>query len=273
MTSGRLARRAAPSAATLASIGSVRQRVDLLLSLTASDLRARYGRGRLQFLKWVLDPFAVVGVYLVLVAIFLDRPGDSPGLALTCAVVPFQLVMLSVVNGMTAVQTRRSIILNIRFPRSLIPVSSVLTDAAVFSASLLLLAGMMAVYSVTPTPAVGWLPAVLALNLVFSIACAYPASLIGLWFSDLRPFVVSFVRTAFFLAPGLVVLADITGRANDLVKLNPLTGVFEAYRDVFMYGERPALWELGIPLAWALALFAAFVPLYRREQRQFAKLV
>ena len=52
-----------------------------------------------------------------------------------------------------------------------------------------------------------------------------------------------------------------------------LTGLFEAYRDVFMYGTRPALWELAFPLAAALALLAIFVPLYRSEQRQFAKVI
>src|SRR5436190_18186372 len=56
--------------------------LDILLSLTMSDLRARYGRGAQRFLKWLLDPFSLVGVYLLLVTIVLSTKGRAPGLSL-----------------------------------------------------------------------------------------------------------------------------------------------------------------------------------------------
>src|SRR5688500_13624892 len=188
-------------------LSSARRGGEVLAALVASDIRARYGRGRFRLLKWLLDPFALVGVYLLLVTFVLDRPGEAPGLSLACAVIPFQLVMMSVSNGINAVRLRRSIILNTAFPGSLIPLSGALTEAVAFSASLSLLALMMLVYSIAPTAAVLWLPVVLAVNLLLAIAVAYAASLIGLWFRELRPFLISFVRALFFLAPGLVPLA------------------------------------------------------------------
>jgi ABC-type polysaccharide/polyol phosphate export permease len=262
-----------PAAAPQRAAQALRRHADVLASLTVSDLRARYGRGRLPFVKWLLDPFAVVGIYLVLVTFVLDRPGEDPGLAITCAVVPFQLVMLAVINGMAALNIRRAIILNMDFPRALIPVSSVATDAAVFSAGLLLPFLMMAVYGVAPTPALAWLPVALLLNFLLAVSWAYPAGLIGLWFPDLRPFIFSFVRTLFFLAPGLVALSSIQGRAHELVQLNPLTGLFEVYRAVFLYGESPGVRDLLYPLGFSLLLLAITVPIYRREEREFAKVL
>jgi ABC-type polysaccharide/polyol phosphate export permease len=52
-----------------------------------------------------------------------------------------------------------------------------------------------------------------------------------------------------------------------------LTGLFESYRSIFLYGEAPAAWHLLYPLAIAAALLAIFVPIYRTEQYQFAKVV
>ena len=52
---------------------------DILLSLAASDLRARYGQGSSRMLKWLVDAYATLGVYLLLVAVFLDRPGGAVG--------------------------------------------------------------------------------------------------------------------------------------------------------------------------------------------------
>jgi lipopolysaccharide transport system permease protein len=245
----------------------------VLLALTESDLRARYGRGPWRTVKWLLDPFAVVGVYLVLVTVVLDRAGTAPGLTLACAVVPFSLVMTTIVNALGAVYARSSIILNMSFRRVLIPVAATLTETVAFAASLVLVAGMMAIYGIAPTAAVLWLPVVIGLNVLLAIACAYGASLFGLWFSDLRPFAVSFVRTMFFLAPGLVPLSAVGGRANDLLRINPLTGLFEAYRAVLVHGHRPAAWQLLFPLAAAALLLALLVPVYLRDQRQFAKVV
>ncbi len=246
--------------------------LDVLWALTVSDLRARYGRGKVRMLKWLLDPYALLGVYLLLVVFLLDRPGDAPGLSLACAIVPFQLVTSTVMNAMGSVELRRSIILNMAFRRELLPLSSTCTECVAFGASLSLLFLMMAAYGIAPTVAVLWLPVVLGANILVALAFAYPASLFGLWFADLRPFAISFMRVLFFLAPGLIPLSQIGGAANTIVRLNPMTGLFEAYRDVLQFGHTPQLWTLAIPLGFAAVALAAFVPLYRREQRQFAKL-
>ena len=246
---------------------------EVLATLSASDLRARYGRGPFRAVKWLLDPFALVGVYLILVSVVLDRPDRATGLSLACAVVPFQLLMMTMINALDSVWSRTAIITNMGFRRTLIPLASVATESAAFGASLVLIALMMVVYGVEPTAAILWLPLVIALNLALAAAAAFPAALVGVWIPDLRSFVVSAVRTLFFVAPGLIAIEQITGSAYDLVKINPLSGLFEAYRDALLYGQSPAAWELLIPLAWVVVLAAIFVPLFRREQRHLAKVV
>jgi len=221
--------------------------------------------------KWLLDPFAAVGVYFLLVVFVLDRPGRAPGLNVACAVVPFQLVMMTIINGLTSVRSRQSIVGNMAFPRTLIPVSSAVTESVAFVGSLFLLALMLALYGIVPGSEILWLPLAILVTIVASAALAYPASLVGLWFPELHTFVVSGVRTMFFLATGLVALDQVSGRAHDLLPLNPLTGLFEAYRSILIEGTRPAAWHLLYPLGVALAIFAVFLPIYRREQAQFAK--
>jgi lipopolysaccharide transport system permease protein len=251
----------------------LRRNLDVLTAMTEADLRARFGRGRWRVVKWLLDPFAIVGVYLLLVAFVLDRPGPAPGLSIACAVIPFQLIMMSIVSGLACIQNRTTIILNMPFRRALVPVSAVTTETAAFAASLVLLAGMMVAYRVEPTPALSWLPLVIATTIALAVALSYPAALVGLWLAELRPFAVSFARATFFLAPGLVPLAAISGTASDIIRVNPLTGVFELYRDVLLYGRSPAAWQFLIPLGFAAALLAIFVPVYRRDSGHFAKML
>jgi lipopolysaccharide transport system permease protein len=245
----------------------------VLIALTRSDLRARYGRGSDRILKWMLDPVALVGVYLLMVAFVLDRPGKAPGLSLTCAVVPFQLFMLATIAGLSCVLLRASIILNMPFPRTLIPVSSTLTETAAFGASLALVAVMMAVYGVAPTVAILWLPIVMLINVLLAVAVSFPAALFGLWFTDLRAFAINCVRALFFIAPGIVPLTEVKPDTRGWLELNPLTGLFEAYRNVLLYGKSPPAWELLYPTAAALVILLLFVPLYRKEAPHFAKVL
>jgi lipopolysaccharide transport system permease protein len=247
--------------------------LDLLWVLTQSDLRFRYGRGPWRFIRWFLEPFALVGVYLILLTFVLDRPGTDVGLSLACAVVPFQFVILTVMNAMGALEVRRPILLNMKFRRMLIPTASAMTESLGFASSFFLIVLMMAAYKVTPTWSVFWFPLVLLVNLLFAAAAAYPAVIFGIWLRELRAFVVSFIRVLFFLSPGLVPLSEARPDVRHLLEINPLTGLFEAYRAVFMFGRAPEAWQLLYPLAATAILLAVFVPLYRIEQRQFAKVI
>lgn len=252
---------------------SPRRVTDLLVTLSLADMRARYGRDPLRFLKWLLDSMALVAVFLVLRTVLLDRGGPAPGLSLACAVIPFHLMMMTVFNSMTTVRDRRAIVLNVGFNRALLPASSACTEAIAFTGSLVLLFGLMAAYSVAPTAAILWLPVVIAVTVTFTLACAYPASLFGTWFPEWQNIARSLIRMLFFLAPGIIALDEIPAGAQDWVKLNPLTGIFEAFRDVFLYGQTPAAWELLYPLGFAAALLVVFVPLYRREERHLPKVI
>jgi ABC-type polysaccharide/polyol phosphate export permease len=246
---------------------------DLIAALAKADLRVRAGRGRLRMLKWIVDPFAAIGVYLILVSVVLDVRGPEPGLSIACAVVPFQLFMMSIANALRAIEVRSAIVGNMAFDTRLLPVVSVVVETVAFSAALVLLAIIMAVYGVAPTPALLALPVVIVVTMVLSLAVAYPAALIGLWFPELQPFVVSAARTLYFVAPGVVALAQIHGSANEQIRINPLTGVFEAFRAIVLRGEIPAAWQLLIPLGVSLVLLAVFLPLWRSESAHFAKVL
>jgi lipopolysaccharide transport system permease protein len=181
--------------------------------------------------------------------------------------------MTTTTNSLGAITSRRSIILNMTFNRFLIPVATTLTELAVFAASFSLIVVMMGIYGVAPTTALAWLPLALLVNILLAVGIAFPAALFGLWFRELRVFAISFMRTLFFLAPSLVPHAVTSGTAYNLLKLNPLTGLFDTYRDIFLYGQTPAAWALLYPAGVAVLLLALTLPLYGREQYQFAKVV
>jgi lipopolysaccharide transport system permease protein len=252
--------------------GRSRRAGNVLFALARSDLRIRYGRGSWQIVKWLVDPFALVGIYLLL-RVILGRGGEAAGLSVACAVVPFQLVLLSATSAMSAISLREPILLNMRFDRMLIPPAAVLTEALAFGASFLLFPATMLLYGVRPTVALLWLPVLLVITLLLSFGVAWPAALLGLWIPHVKLFAAQALRIVFFAAPGLVALREVSPRVHDWMLFNPFTGLFESYRHAFLYGDSPEWWHLAVPAAVGTILALLFIPLYRREQRHFAKLV
>jgi ABC-type polysaccharide/polyol phosphate export permease len=244
----------------------------LLIALARSDLHIRYGRGGGQIVHWFLDPFALVGVYLLL-RLILNKGGDAVGLSLACAVVPFQIVLSSCTGAMNAVSLREPILLNMRFDRLLIPASSVLTESLAFAASFTMFPLTMIIYGVKPTIALLWLPVLIVCTLALAFGAAWPSALLGLWFPTIRTFATQALRVLFFAAPGVIALTEMSHDVRRYIVLNPFTGLFEAYRHVFLYGESPAFWQLAYPVGAGVLLALVFFPVYRREQRHFAKLV
>jgi ABC-type polysaccharide/polyol phosphate export permease len=180
---------------------------------------------------------------------------------------------MTVANALRAVELRGAIISNMAFERRLLPVASAIVEAIGFGAALFLIALMMAVYGVGATPALLLLPVVIAATVALSVALAFPAALVGLWLPEVHPFVISASRALYFLAPGIVALDQVHGKAHDLLRLNPLTGLFEAFRDVALRGVVPAAWELAYPLAFAALILAVTLPLWRADEAHFAKVV
>jgi lipopolysaccharide transport system permease protein len=248
------------------------RRFQVLMALGRSDLRIRYGRGPWQVVNWLVNPFALVGIYLLL-RIALGRGGNAAGLSIACAVVPFQIVLLASDSALSAVSLREPILLNRRFDRMLIPPAAVLTEALAFGASFLMFPITMAVYGIAPTAALLWLPVVIAVTFVLALGAAWPAALLGLWFPTTKIFANQALRILFFASPGLVALSELSHNVRRWFMLNPLTGLFESFRHVFLYGDAPASWELLYPVSIGVLLTLVFLPLYRREQRHFAKLV
>jgi lipopolysaccharide transport system permease protein len=251
----------------------VRRHAELLVTLAESDLRVRFGRGRWQLVKWLVDPVALIGVYLVFVAVLLDRGGEAPALSVALAVVPFQLIMRAVANGLTALPLRASIVRNMAFPGMVAPAAGLLTELAGFVACLPIVGALMAVYGIGPDAAIVWLPVVLSVTVLLALAGSYAAALVALWATDLKSFLLAAVRAAFFLAPGIVAYEQLPQRAQDLVVLNPLSGIFEGWRAVLLHGEAPAAWHLLVPLAAAIMVLGVAYVLFQREQPHYAKVL
>ena len=205
----------------------------------------------------------------------LDATGEAVGLSIACAVVPFQIVLLSSTSAMRRVSLREPILLNRRFDRMLMPPSAVLTETLAFAASFVMFPLMMAIYWRRTDGRI-------------AVACPWswrrprcwrwawrgPRRCSGVWAPNLQALASSGAAHPVLRRPGPRRAVRGLGRASyDWIVFNPLSGLFEVVSARLPLRRRPRVLAARLSDRLGLLLMALFLPLYRREQRHFAKLV
>ena len=164
------------------------------------------------------------------------------------------------------------LISKVYFPRLIIPLSNVVTDVVDFVIAALLLIPMMVWYGITPGPGIFLSPLVLILAGTLALGGGLWVAALNVEYRDLRIVIPWVLQIAMYATPVVYPLSALPERYRALAKLNPMTGIVEAFRAT-LFGT-PV--ETG-PLLWSAA--AAVILLFsgafyfRRVERRFADIL
>ena len=174
---------------------------------------------------------------------------------------------------MGVVRANSSLVTDVYFPRSLLPITEIAVGLAHFCVGLLVLPIFMAVLGVAPSWALLWLPVVIAAHAIFMLGLVYPLSVWGLNYRNLPGLTGNLLRLWFYLSPALWrIKPSWPANIKMLVRLNPLTGIFYGYRDVIL-DKRVPDWTLyySAIVGAILAVIGAWY--FSRREAQFGKML
>lgn len=248
------------------------ERRSLIRVLASRKLKANYEMTLVGFAWWIFEPLSLAMVYFVLFNIISNR-GPAFMVLLLSALLPYKWLRQTILQSMNTVTANANLVSDIYFPRALLPMSDLFVGASHFGVALLIMPPLMLVFGYPFTAKILLLPVIVAIEAVLALGFAYPAAVWGLYFQNLSNFSGNFIRMWFYLSPSVWTLDQIDNeRFHLLIRLNPLTGLFEGYRSVFL-GDPLHLADLAITLAWAVVLFLVGSYYFTRRESQFGKLV
>jgi len=245
---------------------------ELLFQMTKRDLMLRYKQSVMGFGWAIFMPLINTVVFTLILnrAVPIDTGMPYPLFAFTGLLVWnfFASSLKFAVNSMT---TNVSLVTKVYFPREIFPFSAVIVCLVDFAVASIVLVVLMLWYRVVPTWQILWLPLVVLIHIAFTTGVALLLSMSNLFYRDVK-YLFEIVVTVWMFATSVLYPVDqIGGTIGTIMRLNPMTPIVDAYRDVLIRGRMPFTPELLTAAAFSLLTLSLAWLYFHRAEFQFAE--
>ena len=176
------------------------------------------------------------------------------------------------------VQAHRGLLHEVSFPRAILPVALTFSRLFDFLWALFVLLCILIASGSTLTWHIGWLPILIAIEVIFAMGLALWVAYFGAFFADTANIVAVALRLSFFLSPIFYFARSEYGHVGIVPEhllgyymLNPLAGFLDVYRDALLWGRAPDPTTLAYLSVIAVATWLSGFALFSRGEGSFAK--
>ena len=245
----------------------------LLYFLVWRDLKVRYAQTVLGIGWAVLQPLLSMLVFTVIFGRFAKVPSDGVPYAVfsLAAVVPWTYFSTAFSTSSNSLVASSNLISKVYFPRLVVPIAPVLAALVDLMIGFLVLAVLMAVYHVAPSPAaIGLVPVLIALMAITATGVGCWLSALNIQYRDVKHLVPFLSQIWMYASPIVYPASLVPARLRPFYALNPMVGIVEAFRAVLLK-TTPIPWGLlAISTAAGLLLLLTGALYFRRTERLFA---
>lgn len=234
-----------PILATTSTAEYLRQMWDrrgFAVAMPLEEVRASHQDTLLGNVWHLANPMLSVGVYYLVFGVILDASGriENYILWLTIGVFTFGLTQRSVLAGATSISANQGLMRAMRFPRALIPVSTVIGRLITFGFELgvLLVVALVTGEGINRNLVV--LPVIVAVHTSLNLGGAFIAARLNDSYRDVQQVIPFFFRLLMYLSGVMFSVQRFVEETTDhptlarLISLNPMVQILDLYRWAFM---------------------------------------
>lgn len=240
-----------------------------LIFLALRDLKQRYAGTHFGAVWALIQPLLLLGVYLLVFGVIIGVRFETGaadtgyGIYLLCGMIPWLGLQESVLRATGIIEENSNFVKYFDFPIVLLPVQLALGATLVQAVLSLLFTGLI-LFSQGLGPALILLPVVMAVQFLLTAGLSLMVSLLSLILKDIGQMVQSIVFVWFFATPIVYPAELIPAGLRGLFMLNPMVGLIDAYRAIWLGSPWPGLTESIVAAAIILGLALASLALASR---------
>ena len=236
---------------------------DLLVALTTREIMLRYRGTVLGYVWWVARPLAL-GLLLWFAlkkVLALDVPHYP--LFIMTGLFPWFWFSSAVAESSNVLISNGALVKKVVFPRAILPLSSAFGNAAQFILTLpvLIVFIMVAGDGAKPMWLVG-IPFLILLQFALTVGIGLALAPLNVFLRDIAPLIDVSLTMLFYASAVIFPLNRVPADIKPILLINPLTGLMEGWRTVFLDGAFPGR-DIWPAVGVTIVLLALGITIFR----------
>lgn len=243
--------------------------LDLLIGMTDKELRARYKHTFFGFLWMIINPVLQMFVIGFIFQFFIKQPIEHYFHHLFIGLLIWQFFSLSLTKATPSIVFERALIKKATFPRSVIPLSIILSNLVHFGIAFILFllpVALIGTFSPERTPQL-FLGFILLIS--FTVGISLFTTALNVRYRDVNFFVQAVLIVWFYATPIVYSLSMMPRDILWLWRLNPLTSILQLFQYSFLNDAPPGIAMLASNIGVTVLMFIGGIAVFQRESRYF----
>ncbi len=206
---------------------------ELLKTNVKKEIRGKYKNSFLGVLWSFLNPLLQIIVYALIFQVILKNPQENYAIFLCCGLIPWTFFSSATTRSAFTMIENGNIIKKVYFPREILPISIVTSEAVNFMISTIIILGFVIFGGIGISKYIVFYPLVLLAQYLLLIGLSLIISSISVYVRDLQHLIGVVMQLLFYATPIVYSSETIPDNFKWILYLNPMTYIINGYRDIF----------------------------------------
>ncbi len=206
---------------------------ELLKTSVKKEVRGKYKNSFLGVIWSFLNPLLQIAVYAIVFPLILRNNQENYVIFLCCGLIPWTFFATAINRSAFCFVENGNILKKVYFPREIVPISVVTSEAINFLISTIIIIGFVLFGGLGITKYVVLYPLVLIIQYFVVLAISMALASVCVYLRDLQHFVGVALQLLFYAAPIVYAPSTIPENFQWILRYNPMTYIINAYRDIF----------------------------------------
>jgi len=244
---------------------------ELLKTNVKKEIRGKYKNSFLGVLWSFLNPLLQIAVYAIVFPLILRNTQENYVIFLCCGLIPWTFFSTAISRSAFTMIENGNIIKKVYFPREILPISVVTSEAVNFCISTVIIIGFVIFGGLGISKYIIFYPIILLAQYLLLIAISLIISSIAVYFRDLQHLIGVVLQLLFYAAPIVYSPETIPAEFKWILDYNPMTYIINGYRDIFYNQTMVDIKSLLILIVGATVACVVGYLIFNKLQKGFAE--
>ncbi len=209
----------------------------VLFQLVGREIKRKYTRSKLGILWSVLNPLLSMAVISMVFSTMFKKSIEKFPLYYMTGSILWSMFTGATRSAMTAIVDNKQLLLKVKLPKQIFPLSRIFTSLVDMLYSLIAFAVLLIVFKSPLTITAICFPSILLLMLLFSIGIGYMLSVLYVFFADIKHLYSVFLTLLMYISALFYPVDGLNDFVYKVVTHNPIYWFIAAARDSVLYGQ------------------------------------